>query len=77
MIDANRLVIGSPDTVIRKVREVLTKVRPGTLTMWTNDGSITHKDTMRCLELMGQEILPAVREIGEELELTDPFQKTP
>ena len=30
---------------------------------------------MRCLELMGQEVLPALREIGEELELTDPFQK--
>ena len=77
MIDTNRLVIGSPQTVIRKVREVLTKVRPGILALWTNDGSTTHKDTMRCLELMGQEILPAVREIGEELELTDPFQKAP
>ena len=77
MVDANRLVIGSPDTVIRKVREVLTKVRPGILGVWTNDGSITHKDTMRCLELIGQEVLPALREIGEELELTDPFQKAP
>ena len=77
MIDSNRLVIGSPDTVIRKIREVLTEVRPGILSVWTNDGSITHKDTMRCLELVGQEVLPAVREIGEELELTDPFQRTP
>ncbi len=77
MIDANRLIIGSPDTVIRKIREVLTEVRPGILALWTNDGSITHEDTMRCLTLMGQEILPAVREIGEELELTDPFQRAP
>ena len=45
--------------------------------VWTNDGSISHKDTMRCLELMGQEVLPALREIGTELELTDPFQQTP
>jgi hypothetical protein len=30
---------------------------------------------MRCLELMGQEVLPAIREIGKDLELTDPFQK--
>jgi alkanesulfonate monooxygenase SsuD/methylene tetrahydromethanopterin reductase-like flavin-dependent oxidoreductase (luciferase family) len=77
MIDDNRFVIGSPDTVIRKIREVLSNVRPGILTIWTNDGSITHKDTMRCLELIGQEVLPAVREMGEELELTDPFQKSP
>lgn len=77
MVDANRLVIGSPQTVIRKVREVLSKVRPGILCVWTNDGSITHKDTMRSLELLGQEVLPALGEIGEELELSDPFQKTP
>jgi alkanesulfonate monooxygenase SsuD/methylene tetrahydromethanopterin reductase-like flavin-dependent oxidoreductase (luciferase family) len=77
ILEANRMIIGSPDTVIRKLREVLTRVRPGILAVWTNDGSISHKDTMRCLELMGQEVLPALRQIGEELELTDPFQKTP
>ena len=77
LIDTNRLVIGSPDTVIRKVREVLSRLRPGILGVWTNDGSITHKDSMRCLELVGQEVLPAMREMGKELELTDPFQKSP
>jgi len=77
ILDANRMIIGSPDTVIRKLRDVLSRVRPGILAVWTNDGSISHKDTMRCLELMGQEVLPALREIGTELELTDPFQKAP
>jgi alkanesulfonate monooxygenase SsuD/methylene tetrahydromethanopterin reductase-like flavin-dependent oxidoreductase (luciferase family) len=77
ILAANRMIIGSPDTVIRKLREVLARVRPGILAVWTNDGSMSHKDTMRCLELMGQEVLPALREIGTELELTDPFQKTP
>jgi hypothetical protein len=56
---------------------VLARVRPGILAVWTNDGSISHKDTMRCLTLMGQEVLPALREIGTELGLTDPFQQTP
>ena len=32
---------------------------------------------MRCLELFGNEVMPAVREMGEELELTDPFQREP
>lgn len=77
MVAANRFVIGSPDTVIKKLREVLARARPGILAVWTNDGSITHEDTMRCLELVGQEVLPAIREIGQELELTDPFQRAP
>ena len=75
ILDSRRWIIGSPDTVISQLREVLSYMRPGILAVWTNDGSISHEDTMRCLELMGQEVLPALREIGEELELTDPFQK--
>jgi alkanesulfonate monooxygenase SsuD/methylene tetrahydromethanopterin reductase-like flavin-dependent oxidoreductase (luciferase family) len=77
ILGAKRWIIGSPDTVVRDLREVLAKLRPGILAIWTNDGSISHEDSMRCLELMGQEVLPALREIGEELELTDPFQKAP
>ena len=50
-------------------------ILPGILGVGTNDGDTTHADTMRCLKLMGQEVLPAIREIGAELELTDPFQK--
>ncbi len=75
ILDSKRWIIGSPDTVISQLREVLSYMRPGILAVWTNDGAISHEDTMRCLELMGQEVLPALREIGEELELTDPFQK--
>ena len=75
ILDSRRWIIGSPDTVVSQLREVLSYMRPGILAVWTNDGSISHEDTMRCLELMGEEVLPALREIGEELELTDPFQK--
>jgi hypothetical protein len=32
---------------------------------------------MRCLTLMGQEVLPALRDIAKGLELTDPFQTAP
>ena len=75
ILDSKRWIIGSPETVVSQLREVLSYMRPGILAVWTNDGSISHEDTMRCLELMGEEVLPALREIGEELELTDPFQK--
>jgi hypothetical protein len=63
--------------VIKKIREGLEVLRPGVLGMWTNDGTITHKDTMRCLELMKQEVIPAVKEIGKELGLPGPFEVAP
>ena len=31
-------------------------------------------DQMRSMKLMGEEVLPAVREIGERLELHSPFE---
>jgi alkanesulfonate monooxygenase SsuD/methylene tetrahydromethanopterin reductase-like flavin-dependent oxidoreductase (luciferase family) len=77
ILQANRIIAGSPDTVIKKLREVLSALRPGILGVWTNDGSISHEDTMRCLTLMGQEVLPVLRALDQELELTDPFQQAP
>ena len=52
-------------------------VRPGILAVWTNDGSISHEATMRCLQLMDQEVLPAILQIGDELELPGPFDVDP
>ncbi len=77
VVETNRVIVGKPDTVIRKLREVLRVLRPGILGVWTNDGTIGHKDTMRCLTLMKQEVLPALREIAQELDLPGPFEKAP
>lgn len=77
VVESNRVIVGSPDTVIKKVRQVLTELRPGILGIWTNDGTISHKDTMRCLQLMEKEVLPALKEMGKELNLPGPFEQAP
>ena len=38
---------------------------------------MTHEDQMRSLRLMGEEVIPAVREMGKELELFSPFEVDP
>ena len=38
---------------------------------------MTHEDQMRSLRLMGEEVIPAVREMGEEFELFGPFEVDP
>jgi hypothetical protein len=38
---------------------------------------MTHEDQMRSLRLMGQEVIPAVREMAKELELYSPFEVDP
>ena len=58
-------------------RHVLETLRPGQIFFWDGDGAMSHEDAMRSLKLMGEEVLPAVREMGRELELTDAFEVDP
>jgi alkanesulfonate monooxygenase SsuD/methylene tetrahydromethanopterin reductase-like flavin-dependent oxidoreductase (luciferase family) len=71
------IVTGTPKTVLPKIRHVLEYLRPGSVIFWDGDGAMTHDDTMRSLRLMKEEVLPAVREMGKELDLTSPFEIDP
>ena len=71
------IISGTPKTVIPKIRHVLEYIRPGSVFFWDGDGAMTHDDQMRSLRLMGEEVIPAVREIAKELELKSPFEVDP
>ena len=71
------IITGTPKTVIPKIRHVLEYLRPGTIFFWDGDGAMSHEDQMRSLKLFGEEVIPAVREIGEELELRGPYEVDP
>jgi len=68
------IIAGTPKQVIAKLRILLEETRPGILGMWGNDGSVTHEAAKTCIRLMGEEVLPAVREIAKELDLKSPFE---
>jgi alkanesulfonate monooxygenase SsuD/methylene tetrahydromethanopterin reductase-like flavin-dependent oxidoreductase (luciferase family) len=68
------IIAGTPKTVIARLRELLEKTRPGILGFWGNDGSVTSADSRTCIRLLGQEVMPAVREIAKELGLESPFE---
>jgi alkanesulfonate monooxygenase SsuD/methylene tetrahydromethanopterin reductase-like flavin-dependent oxidoreductase (luciferase family) len=71
------IITGTPQTVIPKIRHVLETLRPGQIFFWDGDGAMSHEDAMRSLKLMGEEVIPAVREMGRELELPDAFEIDP
>ena len=50
---------------------------PGSIFFWDGDGAMNHDDAMRSLRLMGEEVIPAVREMAKELELPGPFEVNP
>jgi hypothetical protein len=74
LLDARSIISGTPKTVIPKIREVMEYLRPGSMFLWDGDGSMTHEDSMRSLRLMGEEVVPAMREIAKELDLPGPFE---
>ena len=71
------IITGTPKTVIPKVRHVLEYIRPGSIFFWDGDGAMNHDDAMRSLRLMGEEVIPAVREMGKSLDLASPFEIDP
>jgi alkanesulfonate monooxygenase SsuD/methylene tetrahydromethanopterin reductase-like flavin-dependent oxidoreductase (luciferase family) len=73
-LDELMIVAGTPDTVLPKIRHILETVRPGNIFFWSGDGDMTHEDTMRCLSLLGKEVIPEVRKMGDELGLTSFFE---
>ena len=71
-LEAGTIIAGTPEQVIPKIRMWLEETRPGILVFHANEGKVDHQSSMSCIRLMGEEVLPAVREIGKELELVGP-----
>ena len=69
-----QIIAGTPKTVIKKLRLLLEETRPSILGFWSSDGFVSNEDTATCIRLLGQEVLPAVREMGKELGLKSPFE---
>ena len=75
--DNQQIIAGTPKTVIPMIRKFLEVLRPGIFSIWHHHGPISHEDRMTSLRLLGQEVLPAMREMARELGLDDPYQRTP
>lgn len=69
-----QIIAGTPATVITQLRRLMEETRPGIFILWGADGHVSHADTLRCIELLGREVLPALREIGADLGLQSPFE---
>jgi alkanesulfonate monooxygenase SsuD/methylene tetrahydromethanopterin reductase-like flavin-dependent oxidoreductase (luciferase family) len=66
------MVYGTPDEVIQQMKIVMENNRLGILCLWANDGRVDHKDSKRCIELLGKEVIPAIKSHAKTLGLTDP-----
>jgi hypothetical protein len=58
----HQIVTGSPDTVIEKPKRIVDMVDPAYLVLWGREGPMSHEVEMRCIDLLGQEVIPAMKE---------------
>ena len=59
--DAYHLVVGSPSTVIEQLGYIKERLGIGSLLLESQAGRMSHETTMRSIELMGNEVIPALK----------------
>ena len=73
-LDSGMIIAGTPDQVIPKLKYIMEETRPGIMAFWAVDGTVTPEDTRTCIRLLGQEVMPALRDHGKTLGLDSPFE---
>ena len=76
-LENQQIIVGTPTTVIAKLRKFIEVLRPGIFSLWYAHGPSSHEERMTSLRLLGQEVLPAMREMAHELDLVDPYERQP
>jgi hypothetical protein len=47
--------------VIEKLRHIKKELDPGYILIYGNEGDMAHNDVMRSIELIGEKVIPAVK----------------
>ena len=61
--DADNVIVGSPKTVTEKLSRIIGRLNPGYLHIYGNEGDMHHEASMRSIELLGKEVIPALHDI--------------
>ncbi|MEE9147247.1 MAG: LLM class flavin-dependent oxidoreductase [Candidatus Tectomicrobia bacterium] len=72
----DRLFFGSPETVIAKLKRAAS-VGVTHISNWMMFGGIEHEKLMRSIRLMGEEVIPALRQVQPPADLPDAVMQEP
>lgn len=78
MIRNRQIIVGTPDSVLPKIRHIMETLRPGIFAIWhIEGGATTHAQSMHSMKLLGENVLPKMREWAKELDLPSPSEVRP
>jgi hypothetical protein len=72
----DRLFFGSPETVIAKFKRAAS-LGVTHISNWMMFGGIEHEKLMRSIRLMGEEVIPALREVQPPVDLPEALLQEP
>mgnify|MGYP001288018808 CR=1 FL=1 len=72
-----QIVVGTPKSVLPKLKALMQITRPGSITFFNIQGPVSNDDRMTSMRLLAQEVIPAMREYAKELDLPDSYTRTP
>ena len=72
-----QVIVGTPKTVIPKIKTLLQVLRPGIFIFFNVQGQVSNADRLTSVRLMAEEISPAIREYAKEIDLLDPYERPP
>ena len=72
----DRLYFGNPDTVIEKFRQAAT-LGVTNVSNWMMFGGIEHEKIMRSIKLMGEEVIPALKDVSPPAGLAEELASLP
>lgn len=76
-LESDLIMAGNPDSIIKKLRNMCERLRPGIIGVWYHHGPMTFEQRKTCLRLLGEEVLPGMREMAKDLDLPGPFEVLP
>jgi len=68
-------LVGTPDQVVKQVKEILSVIRPGIFITFAVQGPVGDEARRTSMRLIGEEIMPEIHEFAKREELFDEFQR--
>ncbi|MEW6300473.1 MAG: hypothetical protein AB1671_22505, partial [Thermodesulfobacteriota bacterium] len=72
-----QVIVGTPTSVLPKLKTLLQVLRPGIFVFFNVQGPVSNRDRMTSMRLLAEEVVPALREYAREIDLRDPYERTP
>ena len=72
-----QVIAGTPESVLAKVKTILRILRPGVFIMFSVQGPVSNEERRNSMRLFAEGVMPGLREYAGEIDLPDPFERTP